>query len=69
VSEEENLEGEEITFGQRGWEYNDFSISASFDALVYAKDGVRVQVTFVGWEGEWEDISGFPRKFKRRGRM
>jgi hypothetical protein len=69
VSEEENLEGEEITFGQRGWEYNDFSISASFDALVYAKNGVRVQVTFVGWEGEWEDISGFPRKFKRRGRM
>lgn len=69
VYEEENPEGETLTFGMNGWNYNDFSISASFDALTYAKKGVRVQVTFDGWHGAWEDISGFPRKFKRRGRM
>lgn len=68
VFEEENPDGEKVIFGQGGWEHEDFSTSASFDALVYAKE-VRIQVTFAGWEGEWEDISGFPRKFKRRGRM
>jgi hypothetical protein len=69
VYEEEKPEGERIVFGAKGWNYNEFSISASFDALTYAKNGVRVQVTFEGWNRAWEDISGFPRKFKRRGRV
>jgi hypothetical protein len=69
VYEEEKPEGESLVFGATGWNYSDFSISASFDALTYAKKGVRVQVTFGSWNGTWEDISGFPRKFKRRGRM
>ncbi|KAE9378224.1 FabD/lysophospholipase-like protein [Stipitochalara longipes BDJ] len=69
VFEEENPVGEKIIFGNRGWEYKDFSISANFDALIYAKKGVSIKVTFDGWDGQWEDISGFPRKFKRRGRL
>lgn len=69
VYEEENPEGEKITFGVNGWNYNDFSISASYDALAYAKNGVRIQITFADWNGAWEDISGFPRKFKRLRRV
>jgi hypothetical protein len=69
VFEEENPEGQEVVFGGSDWDYKDFSISANFDALIYAKKGVSVKVTFASWEGQWEDISGFPRKFKRRGRV
>jgi len=68
VYEDKNLEGGEVLFGRNGWNYSDFSISASFDASSCVRKGVKVQVTFGGWEGTWEDISGFPRKIKRRDR-
>jgi hypothetical protein len=71
VYDEEHAEGGEmVELGSRGWNYNDFSISASFDVLTYVKKGARVQVTLAGeWgSGVWEDISGFPKKFKRRER-
>jgi hypothetical protein len=40
VFEEENPKGQEVVFGGSDWDYNDFSISANFDALIYAKKGV-----------------------------
>jgi hypothetical protein len=67
VWQEEMPEGQKLEFGERGWNFNDFSISASFDAFAYAKKGVRIQVTFEGWNNAWEDISGFPRKIKQHG--
>ncbi len=68
VYEEENPEGEVLVLGTKGWNLRDFSISASFDALTYAKKGVHVQITLNGWKEVWHDISGFPRKVKRHER-
>jgi hypothetical protein len=68
VYEEGDIEGGEVLFGRNGWDYNNFSISATFDVSSCARKGVEVQVTFGGWKGAWEDISGFPRRIKRRAR-
>jgi len=50
-------------FERNGWNYSNFSISASFDASSCARKRVRVQVTFGGERGLRRILMGF------RGRL
>jgi len=67
IEEEGNPEGGEVMFRREGWNYSDFSIGVGFDASVFETRGVRMTVMFEGWK-KGVEISGFPRKIKRRER-